>query len=165
MTIEWRGIPGWEGLYSVSDSGLVRSDRRQIVLSPMWMGRKSKQYAAVALYRGGTRQCYKVHALVLLAFVGPRPDGLKGCHRDDDPKNNTLPNLYWGTQADNQRDIVMNGRSSQHKLSHEQRMLIRARRAAGESCAALGREFGVSGCHVSSIATGRVKTVAVGEPI
>jgi hypothetical protein len=33
------------------------------------------------------------------------------CHRDDDPENNDLDNLYWGTQSQNYGDALANGRS------------------------------------------------------
>lgn len=51
-----------------------------------------------------------VHVLVLETFVGPRPEGYKGLHRDDDPHNNHVSNLYWGTLSDNAFDRVRNGR-------------------------------------------------------
>ena len=50
-----------------------------------------------------------VHVLVLTAFVGPRPEGLYGCHRDDNPENNVLNNLYWGTPKENSNDKKLNG--------------------------------------------------------
>lgn len=50
-----------------------------------------------------------VHHLVLEAFVGPRPAGMQGCHRDDDPRNNALDNLRWDTPAGNKSDAVRRG--------------------------------------------------------
>jgi hypothetical protein len=51
-----------------------------------------------------------VHILVLEAFVGPRPDGAYGLHWDDDPSNNRVENLRWGTPSENMYDKVRNGR-------------------------------------------------------
>ena len=62
------------------------------------------------MYRDGKIWRVRVHRLVLEAFVGPAPDGMDGCHRDDDKDNNTLDNLYWGTRAENMADQVRNGR-------------------------------------------------------
>lgn len=46
----------------------------------------------------------RVHHAVLLTYVGPRPLGMNGLHRDDDQANNTVENLYWGTHLDNAAD-------------------------------------------------------------
>jgi hypothetical protein len=47
--------------------------------------------------------------LVLETFVGPKPTPKhECCHRDDDRSNNAVENLYWGTHAENMRDIVKN---------------------------------------------------------
>lgn len=63
-------------------------------------GRDGRRYRACTLYRDG----------MLEIFVGPRPKEMHGCHRDDDPDNNNLPNLYWGTQTQNVQDAVKSGR-------------------------------------------------------
>jgi hypothetical protein len=49
---------------------------------------------------------------VLEAFVGPRPDGpnIVGLHDDDDPSNNAISNLSWGTQSKNLQDAYLRGR-------------------------------------------------------
>lgn len=54
-----------------------------------------------------------VHRLVLEAFVGPCPPGHECCHRDGDPSNNCLDNLYWGTRSDNVRDAIQHGTHAQ----------------------------------------------------
>jgi len=83
---------------------------------------------------------YKVHILVLEAFVGPRPDGLVGCHKDDNTTNNAVENLYWGSESQNTHDRCRKN----NKLTAAQAAEIRARRATGESGRALAKEFGVS---------------------
>lgn len=50
-----------------------------------------------------------VHHLVLEVYVGPRPEGMKGLHYDDDPHHNQVDNLYWGTSSQNAYDKVRNG--------------------------------------------------------
>ena len=41
-----------------------------------------------------------VGAIVLEAFVGPRPEGLVCCHLNGDANDNHLENLKWGTRAE-----------------------------------------------------------------
>lgn len=67
-------------------------------------------YKEVILCNGkGKRKKVRVHILVLETFVGPRPKGMKGLHKDDNRKNNKLRNLYWGTQKENMEDADRNG--------------------------------------------------------
>jgi len=116
-------ILSYEGEYEVSDLGRSRSVERTVVverggsiferkyrsryLSPVISN--GQGHLAVTLSRKGSYHRALIHHLVLEAFVEPRPPSLFGLHRDDDPANNTLPNLYWGTKRDNQLDKVRNG--------------------------------------------------------
>lgn len=126
MAENWTPIPGWEGLYSASDLGRVRSEVRQVrmgngaalhtiggrVLKP-WATKQG--YLLVSLSRGGRKYPVLVHRLVLSSFVGPCPDGMECCHLDDDPSNNQLDNLRWDTRSANQRDVIKNG--NHHKVN------------------------------------------------
>lgn len=73
------------------------------------------RYWAVTLFRDGKRKPMTVHTLVLETFVAPRAEGMYGCHRDDNPDNNCLENLYWGTQRQNIQDAVRSGRHASVK--------------------------------------------------
>ncbi|MGV7585255.1 HNH endonuclease [Mycobacterium kansasii] len=44
-----------------------------------------------------------------LRSFGPRPHGLMTLHNDDDPSNNHLVNLRYGTHKENRHDAVRNG--------------------------------------------------------
>lgn len=50
-----------------------------------------------------------VHRVVLLAFVGPCPDGMEGCHNDGNPANNAISNLRYDTHASNMADRRKHG--------------------------------------------------------
>lgn len=101
MSERWLPVPGSEG-YEVSDQGRVRNARTGRLLA----GHSDRGYRRVNL--GAARRA-RVHELVLLAFVGPRPEGL---HGDGDRANNALANLRWGTRAENCADTVRHGRST-----------------------------------------------------
>jgi HNH endonuclease/NUMOD4 motif len=115
----WLPVVGYEGLYEVSDHGWVRSLPRLAfdgnrwlkgkLLSPTRIGTGGRYYFRVKLWRDGVERPVRVHHLVLEAHVGPRPAGLHGLHWDDDPLNNHVSNLRWGTDAENQRDTTRNG--------------------------------------------------------
>lgn len=129
MKEEWRPIPGWEGYYEVSNGGRVRSLPRIItlsngvnqplkgkILSPANDGRTS--HLRVNLFRGGKGTSTHVHRAVLEAFVGPCPDGMEACHWNDDPKDNRLENLRWGSRKENTLDKVRNGRHHNAVKTH-----------------------------------------------
>lgn len=91
----------------------------------------------------------KVHILVARAFIGPRPQGLLVCHRDDDPANNTLGNLRYATRVDNAADSKVNGTFA-HGQTHGRARLtaaavreMRRLHAAGVGYRRLARRFGV----------------------
>lgn len=126
----WLPVPDWEGLYEVSDLGRVRSldrwvrihhDGRRLsrgrVLKP---GRVSKYgHQGVIFTNGGPgRYAFQVHQLVMLAFVGPCPDGMEVRHLDSCPWNNRLDNLAYGTKAENTRDSVLNGSHRNTRKTH-----------------------------------------------
>ena len=103
-TDRWLPIPGWEGLYDVSSLGRVRG-RRGIKVD--WADKDG--YRRVSLYRGRSRSNRSIHALVLEAFVGPRPPGQEACHNNGDRADNRLDNLRWDTPSANQLDSVDHG--------------------------------------------------------
>lgn len=108
---QWRPVPGARR-YDVSDDGRVRNAATGRVLTPTASGRNSARrwHLTVSLVGDdGVRRNVYLHRVVLLAHVGPAPDGAHACHVNDDPADNRLRNLYYGTAADNVRDRRRNG--------------------------------------------------------
>lgn len=94
-----------------------------------------------------------VHALVLLAFVGERPDGHVCCHGDGVRTNNSVDNLRYGTPLENESDKTRHGtRRVPEKITAEQRAELSARARGGESVRSLADAFGVSPSRVYQIA-------------
>ncbi len=126
---QWLPAPGYPG-YEVSDHGRVRSlDREGLSrwgTPRTFKGRMLVQvmaggvhrYHACTLYRDGKPKQVLIHVLVLETFIGPRPDGMYGCHRDDNQHDNGLENLYWGTARQNARDAVNNGLCWKSNITH-----------------------------------------------
>lgn len=91
-----REISGHAGRYLVSDAGEVYTVRDGIpfVLTKVNGGRY------VNLYRNGAMAQLLVSYLVARAFL-PNPAGRPYvCHRDGDPTNNRVDNLFWSETKD-----------------------------------------------------------------
>jgi hypothetical protein len=118
-------------------------------------------YLVVSLCREKKVRVVKVHHLVLLAFIGPRPVGAHGCHNDGNPKNNAIGNLRWDTPSGNNADKKKHGtdqigeRHPLSKLSKDQVLTIKQRLAQGDSCVAISKAFGVAAATISTIKNGR----------
>ena len=124
MSELWKSIPGYEGIYSASTQGRIRSEGRTVIrrngAPQFWAsrilsaGRKPGGHMSVRLADvTGSAKSLTVHRLILLTFVGPCPDGLEVLHADDNPYNNRLENLRYGTRSENQHDAVRNGKHAQ----------------------------------------------------
>jgi len=100
----WRTIPGFGEKYEVSSIGRVRA----IATGHIKGITESRGYLRTTLYYKG-RHGPRVHQLVALAFIGPRPAGMEVRHLDGDRKNNAPANLRYGTHAENIRDQVAHG--------------------------------------------------------
>lgn len=115
---EWRVIPEFPA-YEVSNLGRVRSG--EIFLKQNLKG-DDVRYYSVELWTGtpcltcglkphGKAVRRRVHALVLAAFVGPRPNNLQCAHLDGDSLNNTLSNLKYVTAQENNSHKIAHGTS------------------------------------------------------
>ena len=92
----WRDIPGWEGLYQVSDQGRIRSIRVKI-MKPF----DAKGYKVATLHSGERRERHGVHRYVAEAFL-PNPEGREQVnHKNGDRSDNRLDNLEWATCQEN----------------------------------------------------------------
>lgn len=121
---EWRDVPGYGGAYQVSDHGEIRSVDRISARGHRVKGRvlrpsTSDGYARLSLYSSaGERSFVRTHCLVMLAFVGPCPDGLEVLHSDGDGLNNRLSNLSYGTRSQNSLDAVRHGTHRFSSMTH-----------------------------------------------
>lgn len=112
---EWRPVVGWEGCYEVSSHGRVRSVPRLDSQGRLIKGRirrlhkNTGGHRVVDLKIDGLRRTVQVHRLVAEAFIPNSEAHPYVLHWDDDPENNHVTNLRWGTKSDNGRDQVRNG--------------------------------------------------------
>jgi len=130
----WKDIPGWVGYYQVSTFGNVRGVTRYVrhrfggkqLLKKMVLKqtKKDKRFE-VELNKKHSRKLLRVHTLVALAFIGPRPLGFDVCHEDGNSYNNTPHNLRYDTRSSNEIDKIKHGTSCKNKLKIEDVLFIK----------------------------------------
>lgn len=139
MSEEWKMIPGYEGLYEVSNMGRVRSlDRITTQINngticktrykgKVLKGREVCGYIRVHVSKDGCAEALLVHRLVAECFC-EKP---KGCnivnHLDCNPQNNKADNLEWTTYSGNMQWASalghMRGCPDNLKKAHEKRRI------------------------------------------
>jgi len=163
-TERWIPVVGYEGLYSVSNLGRVKSHHHhngagECVLRPGIISRYG--HLRVRLCAEGRIRQMLVHRLVLEAFVGPRPAGCECRHLDGNPANNRLDNLCWGTRTENMSDRDRHGttargeRCGRAKLTEANVHEIRKLLEQGMPQRKIGRLYGVSGVAIAKIKLGK----------
>lgn len=152
-------IPGWEGLYGVTRDGRVWSYRRRVARGAgalacggRWLSAypNASGYLLVSLVRNGKTTPMRVHRAVLLAFVGPCPDGMEARHLNGNRADPHLGNLAWGTCRQNAADRRVHGteaigeRNGSSKFTAQEVQEVRNRHLRGESMRSIARSHGVS---------------------
>lgn len=122
MQTVWKVIPGFNGAYEASSTGVIRSVDRTIVdlngkrtrrIKGKVISQRSngRGYPVVSLHdreRDATVSGY-VHRFVAIAFLGLRPNGKEVAHYDGDGFNNNISNLRYATPKDNAMDSIRHG--------------------------------------------------------
>ena len=92
--IEWRIIDGYEGVYEVSNTGLIRNAKGEIKKSQTKKGSHTN-YKEISLWKDGKNKRFLVHRLVASAFL-PNPNNYPIInHKDENGTNNCVENLEW----------------------------------------------------------------------
>lgn len=161
----WLPIPGYEGLYEVSNQGRVRSFVRHPEGRIMAASISHRGYYHLALWTDKRPRDKRVHRLVASAFV-PNPDSLPEVnHKDGDKLNNRPGNLEWASSRENMRHAITSGRQTaltnpnkRYKLTPEIVAEIRAAYkpgVRGHGSTMLSRRYGLNNSTVLDILAGR----------
>jgi hypothetical protein len=145
--IEWRPVRGYESLYEVSSTGLVRSLDRITPHGHRWRGRVLRpalrsRYLYVVF---GTKESRSVHRMVAEAFISAPPSARHVVnHKNGNKLDNAAENLEWCTHAENNRHGWATGLlRAARKFSVDEANDIRTKRLSGWTFAQLADHFGV----------------------
>lgn len=132
----WKCVPGYEHIYQVSDTGLIKSVDREIYNSHNGFckikGRQLKPftdkdgYQKVILCKDGTKVYASVHRLVALAFIPNKEN--KPCidHINAVTNDNRVDNLRWVTYSENAHNPIFIAKQTgrQHSLATRLKMSL-----------------------------------------
>lgn len=151
---EWRGVPGFETIYMISNEGHIRNRSTGRLL----FGERDKDgYRSVNLSRHGKTFKRRVNRLVCEAFHGPCPDGHQAAHLDGNNRLDTAANLAWKTPSQNNQDKAAHGTrqaGEQHPRARLTAEQVAAIRASNKSGRVLAREYGVGQPQIVRIKNG-----------
>jgi hypothetical protein len=119
--MEWKPLKRYEGLYEINEAGDVKSVDRFLPAGKhdkrIYKGQSKKkvkgnQFGHLKYYLwkdNKVEQAY-IHRLVAENYLSNPNNYPVVMHMDDDPSNNHVSNLQWGTQKMNSKDMVAKGR-------------------------------------------------------
>ena len=147
MNEEIRQIVGYEGLYTISETGVVTNARTGLERKAI---HKADGYMIVQLWKENRSKVLRIHRLVAETFLGPVPPGMEVNHKDGDKGHNSRENLEYVTRSQNMKHAMDRGfyPIGEHhpaaKLSPEDVISVRERFASGERCPEIAKSLGVS---------------------
>lgn len=157
----FKSVVGYEGIYSVSNFGNVRRDKKSRGAQSGKMLKttlSNSGYFFVGLYNGiiYSRHHY-VHKLVCQAFIGYGLEGYDINHIDGNKINNRSDNLEYLTRSENQKHsfkIGLNKKGEDHhscKLTEKDVLKIRNLGQLGISYINISKKFKVAQSNIHFI--------------
>ena len=145
----WKDIPGYAGLYQVSNTGRVKSFKNQYGHGVRILkGEKTQTgYIQVSL----NKKRYKIHRLVAMAFI-PNPDSLPQInHKNEIKTDNRAENLEWCTAKYN---INFGSCIERRSKKLGKRVMCIETGNIFASCKAAGRELNLDFSHIAKCCRG-----------
>ena len=94
-----KDIVGYEGKYAATRDGRIYSYNKKIYLKSY---RMSNGYHQITLYDFNRMpNKYLLHRLIASTFISNEDNLPQVGHMDDNPSNNSVDNIYWTTQMEN----------------------------------------------------------------
>ena len=121
--MKWKELKRYEDLYLINENGDVKSIDRYLPAGKhpkrIYKGKlktisKANQYGHLKyqLWKNNKVEHALIHRLIAENYI-PNPNNYPNvCHKDNDPSNNSIDNLYWGTQKHNMQQMSKDGRAS-----------------------------------------------------
>lgn len=113
----FKDIKGFESKYQISNLGNVRSKKTGLLIKHM-CNKKGYHYVHLSINRYKSKKEY-VHRLVARGFIDNPQNKPQVNHIDGNPANNTVDNLEWCTNEENQEHAVLHNLHYQGELHRD----------------------------------------------
>ena len=157
-------VPGLKGLYLATNNGQIWSTVRKRFLKPAL---DKDGYQKITPSIDGKKYYKRVHRLIAMTYI-PNPDNKPFVnHLDEDKTNNSISNLEWCTQSENelhawatglktpsenQRRITIANNKAKRKLSeHQEAEVIRLYTSKTNTQNELAKIYSISQSQISVI--------------
>lgn len=174
----WKDIPGYEGLYQVSNLGRVKSLDRTVVMpngkcyfrsGRIFKNQKcSNGYLMIALCVDGKKAQRLIHILVAKAFIQNLNRLPEVNHLNGDKADNRVENLEWSSHSDNIKHsyYTLNRKLSRAQLGKSGSLHHRSKKVIcitnGKeygSVAEAGRELNLFSANISHVCLGKAHAI------
>jgi len=132
----WKDVFWYEWYYKISNTWKIKS---LVVINKYWVFKKERilkprihtNYLYVQLCKDWEHKEQAVHRLVAQGFLwlDINNSNIHVLHKDDNPNNNYINNLFLGDQLSNMQDMSKKGRSAHQwklwKLNHNSKKIWR----------------------------------------
>lgn len=156
---------GYEGVYTISDSGEVYNIEYNVVKSQRV---NKKWYPFLCLKHKGVRKTFEVHRILARTFLW-EPWALEVNHIDGDKQNNHISNLEYVTRSENMKHafrLWLAKKTDSQKKELSKRMSIPVEKlkdwivvATYTSRLEAAKENGVDDSSICACCSGKLKTV------
>lgn len=173
--IRWLSVVGYEGLYLVSETGLIYSEprteyvssgrveghyryRNGKLLSP---SRVKGRYRSVILSKDGIKKTCQVHRIVAEAFLDRPLEKTEVNHINGDKHDNRVENLEWVTAKENQEHSAkvlknhIGSKQANSVLTEDDVLRIKEAILVKNSDTELARRFNVGRSTIHNIRSGK----------
>lgn len=165
---KWKEIKGYNGIYSVSNTGKVKRNIPTCKAQAREIGfnqkKKNLDYTlrCVILSLDKVKEKFSIHRLVAIYFI-PNKNKKRNCinHIDGNPLNNCVTNLEWCTNKENTHHAIRTGLHKVTGQDHPNAKLknidiinIRQEYSKGNiTQTSLGKKYDVTQTNIRSIVT------------
>lgn len=143
-----RNFPSYNG----SSEGRIMNIRTQQILKPFV---NEKGYEQVCLRKNNKQYTVRVHRAIAGTFLGYHPD-LDVRHKDNNPSNNRVDNLYWSDRKNTIRDAFDRGTK---KPSRQIPIRVIETNEIYESIRACSRDTGCDSSEIRKFLDGKLNHV------
>lgn len=156
MKYRMKKIPDFPDYYATSE-GEIWSNKTKKFLKPQTTSRCN--YLYVFLRKDNKTYRKAVHHIILETFCEEERNGRECRHLDNNPHNNNLINLKWGTHKENGLDMALSGRQGTAKLNADEVKQIKLlHKESNISFCKLAKMYNVTKGAISHIFNGRTWT-------